>query len=556
MRIESQRFLFCVIAIVTLAVGFANAQPPERGSYSCALATSADAAIEAGTAGTENLSLLIGDGIFRLVGGKIKIGGQIAGQGAVDATITRQAGTTFADAEAQTFTSAEGENVGTAAFAKDKNGTRVAFLNLKSDQFFLLCFDKAARSANLDMTMPLPEKVLTDEEKVLQYLASTPIQKGKEVKIFGALSLKPPDEGHYLCKTVSYRYDGKGSQTDSIGCSDAIGFDLFAGGSYRLQLKDKFEDEESTYKHNPKTGAFVFDGGSLSVYLKRLIPVRKDLDAQFKNISMIYATDYDYEDRLDELIICTFSGPPKTQSPLAVIAARAEKNLHPPEPGSSRFNGLYYSITWSMMFGPNFTSYQVPNYTFRYFQDNGYVWLGDEPADGDFEKLDCTKSMVNDRGDPTCTAYNLSKGLFSKSTLSIGHEQPVSFEQDKDGITTDGTAFSLITPMQDLKLNKSYSYFSYTGIAAVSASIDFTAAGEFQADSSVGISYTTPEIGDTTTTVTGYDEKAPVKGRYTLNGHSLEITSPDGKKSKVFFAQLSDGFFLHEWQGLSGSIEF
>ncbi len=544
--------LMRIIALWVLVIygaGIALAQPPERATYSCAVATSVEAAIEAGTAGTKNLTLLIGDGIFRLTGDDLKISGGITGRGEPDSDITAQAGNYFSAAEAQSLMTTDGETLGMAAFANDANGIRVAYFNLNDGKFFMLCFDEAATAANLASVPATQEppkqedKELIDSEKIEKYLASTPKQQGKETKIFGPVSFAAPDAGHYICKTVEYNSDGTTPQRDFIGSSDAIGFDLFADGAYRLQLKDKFEDDGASYQHNPQTGAFVFDSGTLSVYLKFPIPIRKDLNAEIKNVSLLYASHYDYENRLDELILCTFSGPTQTQSPNAVIAARAEKNLHPPEPGSARIAGLYYSLTWSTAIGPNFTSYQVPNYAFRYFQDNGFVWLGDEPRDGDYDKLDCTKPMVDARGDPTCTTYNLNKGFISKSTISLGHDAPVTFEHNDDSITTDGTSFMLIAPMQDLKLSKTYNYFSYTGIAAISGSISFTAGGQFQADSSVGIAYTTPEIGDTTTTVTGYDEKAPVKGRYTLNDHSIEVTSADGKLSKMFFAQLAEGMY-------------
>jgi hypothetical protein len=359
----------------------------------------------------------------------------------------------------------------------------------------------------------------------------SPIQRGKEAASIGKLSPSVPEEGHYACKTVQFFADGTNKQRDGIGSfDDESAFDLFADGSYRLSGKTDSLGIGS-FRAGPGAGSLIFDEGILSIYFDRAIHARNA-----KGISVLYQSDYDSDDALDQMILCAREGAAQSSSVFAGFAARAVRNLAPPAHFGEPIDGLFGNVTWTQSFGPGFTSFQSPSYAFRAFFPNGYVWVGTEPADGDFTRLDCTKPMVDDRGEATCTTYALENG-----TLRIGADAAVPATMDASGLVIDGALYGRLPMLSGTPFDGSFRYFSYNGMAAFESIIRFTTDGTFQSSSGVGIAYTTPQIGDTQTTVTGYDEKAPIKGRYHIEGYTLVIEQEGGKTFRRFFAQMAEG---------------
>jgi hypothetical protein len=384
-----------------------------------------------------------------------------------------------------------------------------------------------------------------DEEKIERRLAEPPQQQGKEREFLGAVSLSRPDKGHYDCSTASPSSDGSDETLNQIGSDDEhTGFDFFADGAYRLKKKDgAFETNGSTFRHNPANGALVFDQGTLSVYLKQAIHVRKKISDALPNASIIYQAEYDYDGALKELIVCGFSGPPGSKSPNAEIAEQARKTLNPPPPGATRMSGLYYRLTWLPMTGPNFTPYMKEHFDYLYFQDNGYVWLGGPPEDGDFDSLGCSKPMADSKGEAACTTYAISDGFFSKSTIAIGHEAPVAFEDNDGSVSIDGKKYIRLNPTQNLKLNATYKYFSFNGMMAADGRYSFTSDGTYQASAGVGIAYTTPQIQSTETTVTGYKGN-DTAGAYSISNFTITLINQQGGIAKKFFGQFDDRMIM------------
>jgi hypothetical protein len=378
-----------------------------------------------------------------------------------------------------------------------------------------------------------------DQEKIERRLAEPPQQQGKERELLGQVSLSAPDEGHYDCSTASPSSDGNDETVSQIGSDDEhTGFDLFADGAYRLKKKDgTFEKDGSSFRHNPANGALVFDQGTLSVYLKQALHVRKKVSEALPDVSIVYQAEYAYDGALKELIVCGFEGPPGSKSPNAESAERAQKNLNPPPPGETRLNGLFYRLTWLAMTGPNFTPYMKDHYDYLYFQDNGYVWLREPPEDGDFEKLGCNKPMVDRTGEASCTTYAISDGLFSKPAIAIGLETPVAFEENDGGVSVNGREYLRLMPADDLKLDGSYKYFSFNGMVASNGQYRFTSDGKYEASAGVGIVYTTPEIQGSETTVTGYKSDGKTAGEYSINNYTIELTSQQGGIARKFFSQ-------------------
>ncbi len=541
-----------LLVTLTLCARAAQADIPPRTTFSCAVSDSVSGALDSAVQGNKKLTLLIGEGIFRLTGMSEAIMGQIAPTGEANASVTGDAGDYFAQTLSHTLTAASGEHAGRAAFTKDAQGVNVALVQLTDGQYFLGCFDSTATAADFSGTPQIAEPEqpkepeLTDEQKLEKLFAEAPKQRGKEQQIFGSVSLTKPDEGYYKCTFTRYGSDNDTKSLDQIDTDDKhVGFDLFADGSYRLKKSDgTYEKSGEAFRHNPSNGVVLFDQGTLSVYLKWPIHVRKKVDGQTGEVSILYRTSYDYGGPLDDMTVCIRAGEVQSQSPNAEIAERAQKNLNPPPPGSKRLSGLFYRQEWVPMVGPNFSSYQVDYYYYRYFQDNGYVWLNDPPDDGDFEKLGCNKPMVDKSGEPTCTTYTIEDGLFSKPVIRIGHDAPVPFANEDGSVSLDGTNYFAMPAQLNLRLNKTLSYFSYNGIGMREGHITFGNDGRYESSSASGVLFT-QEIPDVSrVTVTGYNPGDELKGTYQINDYSITFKSDAGIESKRFFGFISEGMIM------------
>ncbi len=529
-----------------LAAPCAHAEPLFDGSFKCAMGADVAAAVSALATGNAPITLTLGDNGFAFTGGLLNLRGTVRASGPTQDSTAIAASSGNIDANAVVFLdSLDAPNFALVVVGRLRDGKRGAILLPTKAKRAFACVDAsgmilekgsdapktgvpASAPASGNTIRPV-KRVTKSEDKHLPM--PTPRQRGKEASIMGALSKTVPDEGHYSCKTVRFFSDGTNKQKDSIGShDDQSAFDLFSDGTYRMSGKPDSLGY-GTFRAGPAAGSVIFDEGILSIYFDGAIHVRAKQGA-----SLLYETDYDSDDALDEMIVCLRDGPAKTKSVAVENADKGRKNLAPPAHSGEAISGLYYNIAWIQMFGPDFAMYQNPSYTFRYFYPNGFVWIGDEPADGDFGRLSCSKPMIDAQGEALCTTYSLENGK-----LRIGNEAPLKVEKTEGGLSIDGSVFSFVPPNDGMTFNKSYRYFSYNGIAAFEGTIAFTSGGAFTSSSGVGIAYTTPEIGDTRTTVTGYDEKAPINGRYKLEGNSIIITRDNGEVIKRFFAVLSEG---------------
>jgi hypothetical protein len=528
------------------------------GSYSCTVGTTIDEALKQASEGKAKTALTLTSGGFSLMDGKIE--GQIGEQGSGDASLPGNGGAFFTNSTSHALTHTSGIQIGSAAFSQDAAGAALAYIALNDGEYHFICFDQAKSAMTLtsepqQTAEPPPESPpdpeLTDAQKLEKLFAETPQQKGKERDIFGPLSLIKPDEGHYTCKHTRFFSDGDSRTSDQVGTDeDHTGFDLFADGSYRLKRNDgTFEKAGGPWRHNPVNGVVLFSDGTLEIYFKWPVHTRKKLETG-QEVSVLYRTDYDYDGPIDDMTVCIFSGPTQFASPNAEIAARKERNLNPPPPGTPvQKAGLYYNQQWVSMMGfSNGTMpgsmYQQDYYYYRYLQTNGYVWLGGPPDDGDFSKLGCDKPMVDDNGEPTCTTYAVEDGLFSKPTIRIGHDAPVPFEDGDSSLTIDGTQYFFVAPQNALLMDKSVRYFNYNGMSMREGYFTFRKDGTYESTSSSGISYTT-EIPDVSrTSVTGYFPGKDLKGTYAISGHTLTLTNENGGVAKLFFGYFSDGFLM------------
>lgn len=399
----------------------------------------------------------------------------------------------------------------------------------------------AAMLASVAGAQAKADKDLSAEEWREKYFTEGLAQKPGEIKAVGPASRAAPPEGHYACKTTMIRDDAQ--TKNGIGSDgDYSGFDLFADGAYRLKKDGAFEKSGYDWRHNPENGVIVFEDGPLSRTLQPALHVVKQ--AGGREVSILYRMFYNYEEKPFEFILCVNAGTVGTKSPKAETASVADKNLAPPPPGGKRISGLFYDLKWTPMIGPNFTMYQEPHYYYRYFQDNGYVWVGGPPADGDFDALGCNKPIVDKTGAPKCTTYEISGGLFSKPTIRIGHDAPKPFEQNDGMIKIDGTRYLAIDAAKGLRLDKSFSYFSYNGVVSQAGDFTPTKDGRYHLDASSGVLYSTPDVGGPRTHVAINNGGDETRGAYKIDGYSITLTNEAGNVAKKFFAMLGDDMIM------------
>ena len=537
--------LLCILSLVSTA---AVAALPVATTFTCAAGLSAQAAIAAAqkSKGDFTFTLKAG-GNYTMSGENFSFNGFVVPEGIPNAALTNLAGAAFADADVHVMKDQKGNDLAQAAFAS--NGTPAAYLLLWGGKYHLICSGDQDTSlqetASSVDTLPATAE-LSDAQKDDQQFARMPNQRAKEIQLLGKVSLRKPDEGHYDCNTTRFFSDGDKRTNKTIDSDDEhAGFDLFADGSVRLMKNDgTFEDGGSIWRHNAGSGNLQFVEGTLSVYFEWPIHVRRSLAAGHPEASILYSMDYDSDGAVDDLTLCIWAGAAKSKSPAAEVAEISERNLHPPPPGSTRISGLFYRQEWTPMIGPNFTMYQVDNYYYRYFQENGYVWLGGSADGGDFDALGCDKPIVDKLGQPLCTSYDIQDGFFSKPTVRIGNEEPVPFSQVNSQVVLNGTTYSLMAREDGRRLNRTLSYSGYNGIAMRQGYITFRDDGTYESSSSAGVLYTL-EIPDVArTTVTGFNQGDELKGTYDIQGYAITFTSNSGKSSKMFFGYISEAMVI------------
>lgn len=539
MRLANVLQGLCLVSLVIVVFGsHASAHDVEPGDFRCAIGKTSGDAVAAIRSNNAQILFKVTLQGFVMSGGTTNFQGVLRAPEPAMAQSVSAATRGFLNPRTVVMLGALDNNAfATAAFGIDSEGYRAAILAMRDNSFSFACRGDTSsaptqgRPQGAETSQPVAQPLGgTSGGDPSVPIPSAPRQRGKEAVALGALSPKPPTPGHYQCQTIRFFSDGSKGQTEQIRGLKADGFDLFADGSYRLTGKETGRTAEGLWRAGPAAGAFGVKDGFLPIYLKRPIHVRAS-----NNAEIIYQTDYDTDDALDEMILCLLSGPAQTQSPKQVVATLALKALNPPPPGRTRIAGLYYNLRWLPQIGANFTMTQIPSYRFRYFQDNGHVWIGEEPVDGDFARLGCSKPMADVKGEASCTTYTIENGK-----MRIGLEAPVPFKLDGESITLENDIYTLIPPMQDLRLDRSFSSFSYNGAVSVSRSIRLTRDGQFQSDGSVGVLLTTPQYGDNQTTVSGSSQNKPTIGQYRLNGYTLEVTQPDGKVARSFVFRIGD----------------
>jgi hypothetical protein len=520
------------------------AQVPQ-GTFGCGIAERALEARQMVSESVQPVELSVQGSTFIINGADDPVTGSVDTAPISDVTITEDGGPLFAGQPVFELSLPDGNSFARLTQGTDSTGVPVAYLRLSNGNMHMACVQQGAQSSELQQEDESNQPSLTDEQKMERRLSITPLQQGRERTSFGPVVKTAPEQGYYECYTTKYGDDGSSAQEPGVGDLRIKGFDLYADGTLRLNHEQGFDEVGQKWKSNTTTGAVLFEG-TLGVYFKFPVHVRKQLPSLNAPAGLFYQTMYDGL-AISTLSICVQNGPAQKESPAAELAKKSAANLAPPPPSGNTFTGLYQNSQLITSYGINNTINSYTVYDYRYFQDNGYVWLDSPPADGDFSKLQCDKPMVDEDGDPLCTTYAVEDGLLSSSTIRIGTDQQVSFELEDDSVTIDGTGFIALKGSTGLTLNKVYSYFRYDGLNKSGAKFAFTDDGRFQYLAESGRLFFQQNTGaghTATTTITGDDPDVAMSGTYAIENNSITLTADSGEVKKMFFAFITDGLII------------
>lgn len=210
----------------------------------------------------------------------------------------------------------------------------------------------------------------------------------------------------------------------------------------------------------------------------------------------------------------------------------ARPAVPPTEAGDDSLEGLFFHSESTLM--PNGLGGLdfVVNMTTYFFQPNGL--LAEEPPAGaaTLEEFCAGKAEA-------CGSYKISNGQITLnlvgSRFGIVGSETAPFAHQEGGFEIDGDVFTPIPPLDDLKLDGTWSYFyaasgsagQTTTSVATLRTLVFRPDGSFNRSGFVGYSSTTDIAGDTAG-VTGSSDRPEESGTYTIDGYTLALTLADG----------------------------
>jgi hypothetical protein len=323
--------------------------------------------------------------------------------------------------------------------------------------------------------------------------------------------------------------------------------ELFSGNQYICTSEDGYgvdgcEDisEDNTFELKPD-GGFTWLGGDMEIYYDDQIS-RYGQDSSGIPTLVMYEEEEDIftSNSVYHVYKCQRMGDVTSTAPSEQGTAEFQllpATLRAPQPpaGAGGLSGLYIDFTvrqntYSVMGSNGMSFMQIdllpPEY--MYFLPNGYVYRG--MYDWSYEDLDCTR-MKKD-GTPLCDTY-----VITDNGITFGSEgKTLAFIKNGFNITIDSVAWAYQTPVESLVLQGVFEHTSgFGGISISSSFYEFFPDGTFKIDRSSAVSYTTPEIGGTTTSVAGFNEDPTSTGKYVVRGNTLEFTFADGGTQKVVF---------------------
>jgi hypothetical protein len=352
-------------------------------------------------------------------------------------------------------------------------------------------------------------------------------------------------QGTYQCY---YSYDDYDMDTGAHipePFEESFTLELFANNQYVCTSDfdaDGCDDigEDNIFEFRPD-GSFTWLGGDMEIYYDDWIS-RYGQDANgiptfvmYEEDEDVFTGNYVYHTFKCPRVGDTTSTPPSEQGTAEFQLLPATIKAPQPPAGAGGLSGLYIDFTVNQRIVPALgpdgmmtTQFEFDPPSYFYFLPNGYVYRG--VYDWSYEDLDCTR-MLKD-GTPLCDTY-----VITETGFTFGSEgTTLPFSKDGFNIVIDGVTHFYQTPVDSLALQGVFENTDGSGGISISSTFyEFFPDGTFKVDRSSAISLTTPEIGGTQTSVTGYNEDPTSTGKYAIRGNTIEFTYADGSTEKSVF---------------------
>jgi hypothetical protein len=218
----------------------------------------------------------------------------------------------------------------------------------------------------------------------------------------------------------------------------------------------------------------------------------------------------------------------------AEAAELGRRNLQPPPPGRTRWQGLYARESFQQKQrvdpGPygGFSRLVIDTtsrWDFLEFLPDGHVYLGLRPP-----QVLCDQPAVKDNGQPLCTTYSVDRGR-----LRIGHDDrgPVSRAEGGRSIQLGREdRYAAVPPLTPARLAGAYQASSCHGALCEKSSWVFGVDGTFGADGlSQGFGTGAGPAGQPMPQ--GWAHNRQVEGRYRIEGQGLWLTDGEGQSGAL-----------------------
>ena len=217
----------------------------------------------------------------------------------------------------------------------------------------------------------------------------------------------------------------------------------------------------------------------------------------------------------------------------AAAQARGRRNLEPPPPGTTRWQGLYAKETFQQKQridpGPygGFSRLVIDassTWEFLDFQPNGYVRLGSRPP-----VAPCDRPAVKDNGEPLCTTYDVDRGR-----LRIGHDDRGTVSREGGGrrLQVAGKTFEAVPPLTPGRLAGTYQAASCHGALCEKTTWVFGADGRFGAYG-LNQGFGTGAGPAGLPMPQGWAHTGKLEGRYRIDGQGLHLTDGNGQSAEL-----------------------
>jgi hypothetical protein len=422
------------------------------------------------------------------------------------------------------------------SFIIDKQGSLYVFI-LNSDNVWIRC-----QSEGADIITAI--QLVLEDLAILKDLQARAEASGRVPKL---TPMNAVAQGTYQCYYSRDDYDMDTGEHIPDPFQELFKLELFPNNQYICTSEDGYGVDgcddistDNTFELRPG-GFFAWLGGTMEIYYDDLHAVYGQDSSGIPTLVMyeededIFTPNLNYHVYKCSRLGDTTTTPPSEQNTAEYQLLPASVVAPQPPAGAGGLSGLYIDFTVNQTLLPVLgnngmmtTQLVVEDPKYLYFLPNGYVYRG--IYDWSYEDLDCTR-MLKD-GTPLCDTY-----VITDNGLTFGSEgMTLPFRKDGFNIVIDEVTHAYQTPVESLPLQGVFEHSGGSGgISFSSTFYEFFPDGIFKVDRSSSVAYTSPEIGGTTTSVTGYNEDPTSTGKYAIRGNTIEFTYADGSTQKAVF---------------------